>query len=88
MTILPAAAGYWLVVLDSPTEEAKHDNIIDFQKTLLATCVGVLINSVFLYSWKVSPRPAALSVPDKKKIEETTGIELVVPFICRSFRWS
>lgn len=50
-TLMAACVGLWLTL----TKEVSQQSIIHFQKSMLVVAPGMLINSLFLYSWKILP---------------------------------
>jgi hypothetical protein len=69
-TIIPAIAGLWITL-----GGASQQEIIDFQKSLLIICPGVVVNACFLYCWRVLPK---LYEPIVHKYRNASGILLAM----------
>jgi hypothetical protein len=52
-TFIPACIGLWSTLTKS--SETTQQEIVDFQKAMFIVCPGMIVNGLFLYSWKILP---------------------------------
>lgn len=60
-TIVPAVIGLWLTIASSDnldivtSDTLTQQEVVDFQKCMFMTPSGMLLNGLFLYSWRIVP---------------------------------